>query len=55
MRLLVPFRLVSSLASDNVIIAQELLYSIRRTSSRQGGMTIKMDLAKAYDRVDWTH
>ncbi|KAA3480824.1 Retrovirus-related Pol polyprotein LINE-1 [Gossypium australe] len=39
--------------SDNVIIAQEVIHSMR---SRKGGnnwMAIKLDLEKAYDRVSW--
>lgn len=38
---------------DNAIICQEVVHSIRFTKSRNGGMVIKIDLEKAYDRMAW--
>ncbi|KAA3471229.1 Retrovirus-related Pol polyprotein LINE-1 [Gossypium australe] len=38
--------------TDNVIIAQELIHSMRSFSKRKW-MTIKIDLQKAYNRVPW--
>ncbi|GLT57157.1 hypothetical protein SLA2020_301450 [Shorea laevis] len=40
--------------SDNILILQELVYSFNRKSGRKGGMIIKIDLEKAYDRLEWS-
>ena len=40
--------------TDNVIIAQELIYSLRKRKGRTGFMVIKIDLKKAYDRLEWS-
>lgn len=39
---------------DNVIICQELLHSVKRKQGRRGEMVLKLDLAKAYDRLEWS-
>ena len=39
--------------SDNIIIVQELLHTMIKMKSRKGGLAVKIDLEKAYDRVDW--
>ena len=39
--------------SDNIIIVQELLHTIRRMHGRKEAMIIKVDLEKAYDRIRW--
>ena len=39
---------------DNIIIAQELIHSIDKKKGRFGFMAIKIDLAKAYDRLEWS-
>ena len=39
--------------TDNVIVAQELLYAMERMKGRTGYMIIKIDLEKAYDRLEW--
>lgn len=38
---------------DNVLIAQELLYSLDRKKGKMGYMAVKLDLEKAYDRLEW--
>ena len=38
--------------TDNVIIAQELVYTIERKKGKEGFMIIKVDLEKAYDRLE---
>jgi ribonuclease HI len=38
---------------DNVIIAQELIHSIQRKKGRIGQFILKLDLEKAYDRLEW--
>ncbi|GKV25513.1 hypothetical protein SLEP1_g34945 [Rubroshorea leprosula] len=40
--------------SDNILILQELVYSFNRKTGRKGGMIIKLDLEKAYDKLEWT-
>ncbi|XP_038687586.1 uncharacterized protein LOC119986972 [Tripterygium wilfordii] len=39
--------------TDNIIIYQEVLHSMRRKKTGQGYMAIKIDLEKAYDRLSW--
>ena len=40
--------------ADNVIIVQELIHSIGRAKGRKGYMAIKIDLEKAYDKIEWS-
>lgn len=40
---------------DNIVVAQEMVHTFRRKSGRQGYMAVKIDLEKAYDRVDWSY
>ena len=40
--------------SDNVIIAQELIYSLGNRRGKDGYMVVKIDLEKAYDRLEWS-
>ena len=46
--------MVGRRSSDNVIIAQELIHSLKRRKGREGFMVIKIDLEKAYDRLEWS-
>ncbi|KAA3459823.1 Retrovirus-related Pol polyprotein LINE-1 [Gossypium australe] len=39
--------------SDNVIIAQEVIHSMRSRKAGRNWMAIKLDLKKAYDRISW--
>ncbi|KAK9991108.1 hypothetical protein SO802_026093 [Lithocarpus litseifolius] len=39
---------------DNVVIAQELFYALDRKKGKEGYMAIKVDLEKAYDRLEWS-
>lgn len=41
-------------SSDNIIIAQEVIHSMRSKKGAQGWMMIKVDLEKAYDRLEWS-
>lgn len=56
-------KLISSLQSafvpgrkgiDNAIIIQELIHSISRKKGTVGYMAIKIDLEKAYDKLEWS-
>uniref|UniRef100_A0A2N9F8F6 RNase H type-1 domain-containing protein n=1 Tax=Fagus sylvatica TaxID=28930 RepID=A0A2N9F8F6_FAGSY len=39
---------------DNVIIAQELIHSLYKKQGREGQFILKLDLEKAYDRLEWS-
>lgn len=39
--------------ADNIIIAQEMIQSIRTCRVKKGDMMVKLDLEKAYDHVNW--
>ncbi|XP_026383536.1 uncharacterized protein LOC113279033 [Papaver somniferum] len=39
--------------SDNIIIAQEIIHSFKKKKVKHAGMGIKIDMSKAFDRVDW--
>ena len=38
---------------DNVLVAQELFYAVDGKKGKEGYMAIKVDLEKAYDRLEW--
>ncbi|KAL8465080.1 hypothetical protein ACS0TY_034540 [Phlomoides rotata] len=41
---------------DNILIAFELLHSMKnKRKGKTGEMALKIDISKAYDRVDWTY
>jgi hypothetical protein len=40
--------------SENIIITQELLHTMRKKKGRSGQMAIKIDLEKAYDKISWS-
>ena len=40
--------------ADNVVIVQELIHTIGRAKGRKGYMAIKIDLEKAYDKIEWS-
>ncbi|QHN83565.1 uncharacterized protein DS421_20g705850 [Arachis hypogaea] len=40
-------------APDNIIVAQEILNFMKHTKFKKGTLTFKIDLEKAYDKVDW--
>ena len=39
--------------SDNIIIVQEVLHTMRRKQGKTGLMAVKVDVEKAYDRLRW--
>lgn len=40
-------------ASNNIVITQEVVHSLRSRKGKKGAMVVKIDLEKAHDRVDW--
>lgn len=38
---------------DNILTLQETIHSLRQLRGKKGYMIIKLDLEKAYDRLDW--
>ncbi|XP_026451804.1 uncharacterized protein LOC113352159 [Papaver somniferum] len=38
---------------DNIVIAKELLHSMNNSTATDGHFALKVDMAKAYDRVNW--
>lgn len=41
-------------SSDNVIIAQEIIYSLKGRKGKDGYMIVKIDLEKTYDCLEWS-
>ncbi|BBH04509.1 transposable element gene [Prunus dulcis] len=38
---------------DNIIVAQEVLHKFRNSKGKKGFIAWKIDLSKAYDRINW--
>lgn len=41
--------------SDNIITAQEAVHTMKLTKSKKRWMMVKVDLEKAYDRIQWDY
>lgn len=39
--------------TDNIIIAHEIIHSVRSSKSKHTLMAIKIDMAKAFDKLSW--
>lgn len=41
------------LSTDNIMVVQEAVHSMKRKKGRKGWILLKLDLEKAYDRIIW--
>lgn len=41
------------LIQDNILLAHEIFHSFRRKGGKSGWIAIKLDMEKAYDRLEW--
>ena len=42
-------------STDNIVLVQEAVHSMRRKKGVKGWMLLKLDLEKAYDRIRWDY
>lgn len=40
--------------TDNIMLTQEMVHNIKQPNTN-GNVILKLDMAKAFDRMDWTY
>lgn len=48
-----PSFIPGRLTTDNLMVAKEIVHSLRQKKGNLGGLIAKIDLEKAYERVEW--
>lgn len=43
------------LTADNIVIGFEILHSLKKNTGKQGFLSPKLDMSKAYGRVEWNY
>lgn len=39
--------------TDNILVAFEMFHHMKHMKAQEGGVTVKLDMSKTYDRVEW--
>ncbi|XP_026430943.1 uncharacterized protein LOC113328067 [Papaver somniferum] len=49
----VDFRPIGRAIHDNIIVAHEMIHTMKHKEGSSGTMALKLDLSKAFDRIEW--
>lgn len=45
--------ILGMIITDNILLAYEVVHTIKRRRGKRGVMLIKLDISKAWDQVNW--